>query len=102
MGYDAGPDPDTSGTSAVRLCDEYPAKRQPDKDRSGSTGVYDCRGNYECDFIYLYEQEKGTVIFLQVKNAKQKSGFSCQMEVGMLHFQQKIKGMRFSLSNKIT
>ena len=71
MGYDAGPDPDTSGTSAVRLCDEYPAKRQPDKDRSGSTGVYDCRGNYECDFLYLYEQEKGTVIFLQVKNAKQ-------------------------------
>ena len=77
MGYDAGPDLDTSGTSAVRLCDEYPAKRQPDKDRSGSTGVYDCRGNYECDFLYLYEQEKGTVIFLQVKNAKQKSRFSC-------------------------
>ena len=77
MGYDAGPDPDTSGTSAVRLCDEYPAKRQPDKDRSGSTGVYDCRGNYECDFLYLYEQEKGTVIFLQVKNAKQKFRFSC-------------------------
>ena len=52
-------------------------------------------------FIYM-NRKKGTVIFLQMKNAKQKSRFSCQMEAGMLHFQQKIKGMRFSLSNKIT
>lgn len=42
------------------------------------------------------------ILMVFFANAKQKSRFSCQMEAGMLHFQQKIKGMRFSLSNKIT
>lgn len=58
MGYDTGTDPDTSGTSAVRLRDEYPAKCQPDNDRSGSAGVYDSWGDHECDLLSLYEQEK--------------------------------------------
>ena len=60
LGYAPGSDPDPLRPSPLRLLHEYPAKRQPDKDRTCRTGFHNCRHPVERWILSLPEQERKT------------------------------------------
>lgn len=55
MGYDTGADPDITGTSAAGILYEYLARCESDKDRTGSTGIYDSRSASESWILSVSE-----------------------------------------------
>ena len=53
LGYGAGTDSDSFSPSSTGVFYEYSAKCKPDKNRFGSTGIYDCRNCFECGILHL-------------------------------------------------
>lgn len=58
MGYDTGLDPDSSGTFAICLFYEYPAKCKFDKNWISGTGFYDGRNYFECIILFVFEAKR--------------------------------------------
>jgi len=63
VGYDPGTGPDTSGSIAVGILYEYPAKCKPDQDWSGRTGGNCDRNYFECGIFYLSESQRKSSYF---------------------------------------